>query len=1217
MLTIPDTAPAEVASTLRRNLEAIGRCDPAFAEQITRVSARPDVSFVETGDEGAPSATVDGRALASRRRPLEEAKRLSETVDVRKAGVVVVLGFGLGHHVGALARRLGGHGMLIVFEPDLELLRSVLERVDHSAWLAQTNIRFFSDPSDGAALSSATKGAEGLVALGARIVEHPPSAARLGESGQTFSDTFSQLVAATRTVVVTTMVQSEVTVRNLVMNLDRYARLGAGVDDLEDSCAGRPAIIVSAGPSLHRNIELLKRPGVRERCVIIAVQTTLKTLLAHGIRPHYVTALDYHEISRRFYEGLSEADVEDVTLIAEPKANAAILDAFPGAIRCPGDQTADMILGEDLACAHGSLPEGATVAHLAYYFARHLGCDPVAFIGQDLGFTDGQYYGRDAAIHDVWAPELNPFNTLEMMEWQRIVRSRHTLRKATDHLGRPIYTDEQMHTYLSQFERDFRADREQKRRVYDATEGGVAKRGADPIRLADFLDRFAGEHAPLLPATAEPTEVLSDKRRRRLEDRLRSLRQDVRRIAAASRETESILQEMSESQDDRALVNRLIGRVNTLRDEVQSLQPAFALVQRINQTGGFRRVRSDREIALEESLTPKERQRRQIERDLDNVRWVGDAADSLAELLESGLKAAQGGAKLTRDPAPVDGEQAIDGTPTPAGRRRSTSRVAAVIPVSDQGGGLSGAFMGRPALQATLERLSGCTRLDRAILLTSDAARTEKAIDRSALRLDVEIVETAGDPLGGRREAIESALASAPDSWRGAPGHISAYDALLAPKPAASALEASDLDGALLVGPDWPLVDPALCDEVIERFSEHAEERRIVFTQAPPGLAGCIVARSLLNEFARAHGRQSPFATIGAALGYIPSRPASDPIAQPVCVQINPSVRDLGVSAIVDSQASLRRIVDHLRRAGLERWESVRGISAEELARAIGSQVGEAVEAGPQQLLVEIEPPIRSDGLRARWFGLDLDAPKRQRMDARMFSSIMRQATDLRDDVALTLTGPGAGAGEPLAHPEIGAILEAGCRAHGLHLRTDLASERAPLDLILGAKPDIVSVDIHARSPERYREIAGRDGYERVLASIDALLRGRARSGGLALPWIVPRLTRCDAVYEEIEPFFDRWLMIAGSAVIDQAPRALAGDRIQPLGKPRLAAHRDARTRMRVLSDGTVVGDERDVFGRAPIGDLRSESLEDVWRRLQECRRAADRIDDPVLWTGW
>ena len=53
----------------------------------------------------------------------------------------------------------------------------------------------------------------------------------------------------------------------------------------------------------------------------------------------------------------------------------------------------------------------------------------------DLGFSDGLYYFPGTAIHDVWAPELGPFNTLEMMEWRRIVRHRNHLKKLDDIRG--------------------------------------------------------------------------------------------------------------------------------------------------------------------------------------------------------------------------------------------------------------------------------------------------------------------------------------------------------------------------------------------------------------------------------------------------------------------------------------------------------------------------------------------------------------------------------------------------------------------------------------------------------------------------------------------------------------------------------------------------------------------------------------------------------------
>ena len=129
----------------------------------------------------------------------------------------------------------------------------------------------------------------------------------------------------------------------------------------------------------------------------------------------------------------------------------------------------DRYLGE-LSRPMVPITQGATVAHLSFYLAQHLGCDPIILIGQDLGFSDGLYYCPGTAIHDVWAPELGQFNTLEMMEWQRIVRHRGHLQVLPDINGRPIYTDEQMTTYHKQFERRLQPRAQE---VINATEGGL------------------------------------------------------------------------------------------------------------------------------------------------------------------------------------------------------------------------------------------------------------------------------------------------------------------------------------------------------------------------------------------------------------------------------------------------------------------------------------------------------------------------------------------------------------------------------------------------------------------------------------------------------------------------------------------------------------------------------------------------------------------------
>ncbi len=257
--------------TFARNLAVLAHRSPEAARRIYDAPERTDIEFGLAPD-GAVWATIGGRQLASRRAPLAEGEALAATIDPRSTAAVVVNGFGVGHHVRALALRLGMGGALFVFEPDVSLLRSVFGRVDCSGWLALANFTLFTNAEDQAAIASAITGCEGLFASGTRMVDHPASRARLGESLPRFSAAFASVMQAVRTQVVTTLVQVDTTLRNLLQNLDWYCRV-PGIADLSGCAKGRAAVVVSAGPSLHRTIDQLLKPGVRERVVIIAVQT--------------------------------------------------------------------------------------------------------------------------------------------------------------------------------------------------------------------------------------------------------------------------------------------------------------------------------------------------------------------------------------------------------------------------------------------------------------------------------------------------------------------------------------------------------------------------------------------------------------------------------------------------------------------------------------------------------------------------------------------------------------------------------------------------------------------------------------------------------------------------------------------------------------------------------------------------------------------------------
>ena len=1251
------------ATILQANLAALAATSPAVARAVAQATPREDLEFAPT-DDGLPSASLEiagtRRLLASARRPLDEGRKLAQTVNLSDAAGVLIPGFGLGYHARALVERLPAPsprgeenplppwGVVVIFEPDVALLRAVLERVDHSAWLRRPDVVLVCEPTL-AAVGAAMRGREALPFLGtdAAFLDHPAQRSRLGAAAAEFTASFRAWIGASRTAVMTTLKNVQTTTTNSLANLARYTN-APGVLELRGLCATgglsgaaapasadtdgqgstgrqaargtktpRPAIIIAAGPSLRRNLHLLKRPGLRDRFVIIAVQTVLKTLLAEGIRPHFVTALDYHEISRRFYEGLTAADVEGITLVAEPQANAAILEAWPGRLRLLADPFLEELIGEDLTRPLDVLrrnPQrptepvrGATVAHMAYYLARYLGCDPAILVGQDLAFTDGQYYGAGAAIHQVWSGELSDFRTLEMFEWERIVRGRFAidagqpnLRRATDTLGRSIYTDEQMATYLAQFERDFGEDAGRGLAVIDATEGGIAKRHTVPMPLADAIEGH-WECGPTLTLPEPRPADDADARTRRTLDRLRQVRREVAQIATHSRTAAALLREMLDHQSDQSRLNKLIGKAGALGKEVLSLRPAFSLVQHLNQAGSLKRVRADRALMLNGTLSPIERQRCELERDLSNVQWLADAADELGTLLDMSAR------RMAGKPGGA-GVPPVRTGATPASSP-AHPRIVAIITADPDRSGLGirrdlaePLFAGVSPLRCVLERLSHCRALDGVLIACENPDRIRPLIAGTPPSLKLELAECKLDT--DRARAIAAARLFSPHAWRGAPGGLSIYDEACNPATLAPLMEERSIDAAAIVGDDWALVDPALIDAAATAFREGATAAdtgavRLTFCQAPPGLGTAVLAHSLMRELASNAAAAGPLATIGGRLSYSPYVPMPDPIAtlrpesngKPVCITARPALRDGALRFTADAPTNREFLSRTLTALG-SNWPTA---TADQLLSAASGLRAPVPLCLPRDFTLELCTGRLTSGRRAAWLFGHHDPAERPVMSATHADRILRQIGALRPDATVTLYG----AGDPLLHAELPRIIAA-ARCAGIaavHLRTDLLCDEATIGALLAAAPDVISVDLMAETPATYRTLMGADLFERARRNLSLLLERRAAApaGGLPTPWIVPRITRCDATYEEIEPFYDRWLAVAGAAVIDPLPAPQPGDRIEPLPVPLTARRAD---RMVIRSDGTVTaGSALDFTDRRAAADLTQDTLEAAWRK--------------------
>lgn len=597
------------------NLRALWSAD---AELARTIESLPDAAGyrVEASKSGFPTLAVAGenqrvRYLHSRYDPVGEAQTLVESITTDGIGVFFVHGLGLGYHLSELFRHGGGDSIICVFEPDLQVIRTAMFQRDLSEIIRSRRL-FLVHRQSKSELMTRLMPHMPLLTMGFERLRHAPSIQWCPDVHAQFEQWVDEIASFARTSVNTLVLNGRRTAENVAANIGLYVATPC-LSRLKNCTAGSPAIVVSAGPSLRKNMHQLRRAVGSS--VIIAVQTTLQPLLDVGIVPQFVTSLDYHDISTRFYERLPKSLATE--LVAEPKAAGSIFDMYPGPVSLLGNEFAESLLRE-LKLDRARLPSGATVAHLAFYLAEYLGCDPIIFVGQDLGFSDGLCYAPGTSYDDVWRPEFSRFCTAEMKQWEQIARDRPILRRIPDFAGRAMYTEERLFTYLQQFERDFAKS---KARIIDATEGGALKRGATVMSLADAITQHCSTHH----AIAIPEHP--GNRNERLAaavDCLRKRLDDAAEIEQIGDQTLPLLEEIRDHLDDQQRVNRAIGRVDALRSSMLRLDSTYNLVTQLTQKSELQRFRSDRAVSAP-GLDATERQRRQVSRDIENVRAVMSA----------------------------------------------------------------------------------------------------------------------------------------------------------------------------------------------------------------------------------------------------------------------------------------------------------------------------------------------------------------------------------------------------------------------------------------------------------------------------------------------------------------------------------------------------------------------------------------------------------------
>ncbi|MDP6945260.1 MAG: DUF115 domain-containing protein, partial [Myxococcota bacterium] len=267
----------------------------------------------------------------------------------------------------------------------------------------------------------------------------------------------------------------------------------APVDVLDDRFEGVPAIIVAAGPSLDKNLDLLHE--VQDRAVIITMNRCATIFANEGLTPHLLLASD------------RSADVPDVHLagvgrdvlqnfVLRPSVHPRTLDAPAARTFLFTDGSAHES-GLVEALGHASRPVGGgTVGHSCFLLAYHMGCNPIVVIGQDLAYSgDKAYSSRDLdADTRLVVNEDGALGEVRRSDGQAKKHGTGTefqVKTVPGWGGGEVQTSLGFYRFIDFYDVMIQAMREERDLVcINATEGGAHIPGMEERPLREVIDRY-------------------------------------------------------------------------------------------------------------------------------------------------------------------------------------------------------------------------------------------------------------------------------------------------------------------------------------------------------------------------------------------------------------------------------------------------------------------------------------------------------------------------------------------------------------------------------------------------------------------------------------------------------------------------------------------------------------------------------------------------------
>lgn len=491
-----------------KNLNAIKAYDMDLYNKLISLPSNDGTLSLDYTKQNEPNLLYKNYPLHGMAGAIDESRKIIEDLEVneKELNTFIVFGLGFGYLLDELHAKYSDSS-IIVYEPNIQILRTVLETVDFQNTLNADNVRITTNTNMFRNHMLSLCSSQSNLKVG-----------YLESYQQLFTNEMLDFVNQAYTTYkilkfnLNFMANSSMKFfSELIENLDKKIQLPEFAK-LENKLTNKPAIIVSGGPSLSQNIDIIKK--YRDKVCIFAVGTAYKALKRNGINPDFVNIIELNNCT----EQVLGEDIENVNFISEAYTNRRFYDLkFKNHfVTFSSENPANLWYEQLIAKKEIKYETKGTVAYNALFCAKMAGCNPIILIGQDLAYTNGKLYADNSPYCEFkckydenikkYTVYINDFEKLknDLFKYRDVSdeRKNNYINYKLNELNRRIVTvkgqdgkdlpsDFGFGIFIEYFQDfAFRYGKDNVLKLYNASNGGAQINGFENILLEDILKSF-------------------------------------------------------------------------------------------------------------------------------------------------------------------------------------------------------------------------------------------------------------------------------------------------------------------------------------------------------------------------------------------------------------------------------------------------------------------------------------------------------------------------------------------------------------------------------------------------------------------------------------------------------------------------------------------------------------------------------------------------------